>query len=93
MDPATGLREGEALHFACAIGAGVQSLVTLDLVFAKNAKRMKVKAVPIKVAAAVRLAGLTPRRRRGDRRQAQHRLVDRIFAITRAALTELGDVV
>ena len=93
MDPATGLREGDALHLACAIGAGVHGSVTLDLVFAKNAKRMKVKAVPIKVAAAVRLAGLTPRRRRGDRRQAQHRLVDRIFAITRAALTELGDVV
>ena len=47
MDPATGLRAGNALHLACAIGAGVQGLVTLDGVFAKNAKRMKVKVIPL----------------------------------------------
>ena len=46
-DPATGLRAGDALHLACAIGAGVQGLVTLDGVFAKNAKRMKVKVIPL----------------------------------------------
>ncbi len=47
MEPATGLRAGDALHLACAIGAGVQGLVTLDAVFAKNAKRMKVKVIPL----------------------------------------------
>ncbi len=47
MDPATGLRAGDALHLACAIGVGVQGLVTLDVVFAKNAKRMKVKVISI----------------------------------------------
>ncbi len=47
MDPSTGLRAGDALHLACAIGAGVEGLVTLDTVFAKNAKRMKVKVIPL----------------------------------------------
>lgn len=47
MDPATGLRAGDALHLACAIGAGVQGLVSLDTVFAKNAKRIKVKVIPL----------------------------------------------
>jgi hypothetical protein len=47
MDPATGLRAGDALHLACAIAAGVQGLLTLDMVFAKNAKRMKVKVIPL----------------------------------------------
>ena len=47
MDPATGLRAGDALHLACAVGATVQGLVTLDGVFAKNAKRMKLKVIPL----------------------------------------------
>lgn len=47
MDPATGLRADDALHLACAIAAGVQGLVTLDGVFAANAKRLKIKLIAI----------------------------------------------
>ena len=47
MDPASGLRAGDTLHLAGDIGASVQGLVTLDAVFSKNAKRMKVKVVPL----------------------------------------------
>lgn len=47
MDAATGLRVGDALHLACAIEAKAKGLVTLDVVLAKNAKRVKVKPVAI----------------------------------------------
>lgn len=36
MDPATGLRAGDALYLVSAIGAGVHGLVTLDVVVAKT---------------------------------------------------------
>ena len=47
MDVATGLRAGDALHLACALEAKAQALVTLDVVMAKNAKRLKLKTVAI----------------------------------------------
>lgn len=47
MDPATGLRAGDALHLACAIGAGAHGLVTLDRVLTKNARALKVKVIPL----------------------------------------------
>lgn len=47
MDAATGLRAGDALHLACAMEAKAQGLVTLDVVLAKNAKRLKLKQVAI----------------------------------------------
>lgn len=47
MDASAGLRAGDALHLACAMEAKAQGIVTLDAVLAKNAKRFKVKPVPI----------------------------------------------
>jgi predicted nucleic acid-binding protein len=47
MDASVGLRAGDALHLACAMQAKVQGMVTLDGVLAKNAKRLKVRPVPI----------------------------------------------
>ena len=47
MDASAGLRAGDALHLACAMEAKAKGLVTLDLVLAKNAKRVKVKPVAI----------------------------------------------
>ncbi len=47
MDASTGLRAGDALHLACAMEAKANGLVTLDVVLAKNAKRVKVKPVAI----------------------------------------------
>ena len=47
MDAATGLRAGDALHLACAMEAKAQGLATLDVVLAKNAKRLKLKQVAI----------------------------------------------
>lgn len=47
MDATSGLRAGDALHLACAMEAKAKGLVTLDVVLAKNAKRVKVKSVAI----------------------------------------------
>ena len=47
MDASAGLRAGDALHLACAMQTKVQGMVTLDAVLAKNAKRFKVRPVPI----------------------------------------------
>jgi predicted nucleic acid-binding protein len=47
MDAAAGLRAGDALHLACAIANKAQGMVTLDVVLARNAKRLKVKPVAI----------------------------------------------
>ena len=47
MDAAAGLRAGDALHLACALDAKAQGLVTLDVVMAKNAKRLKLMPVSI----------------------------------------------
>ena len=47
MDASAGLRAGDALHLACAMKAKVKGLVTLDVVLAKNAKRVKLKPVEI----------------------------------------------
>ena len=47
MDAATGLRAGDALHLACALAAKAQGIVTLDIVLAKYAKRLKLKLVAI----------------------------------------------
>ena len=47
MDASIGLRAGDALHLACAMEAKAKGLVTLDVVLAKNAKRVKVKPVAI----------------------------------------------
>jgi predicted nucleic acid-binding protein len=40
-DADKGIRAGDALHLACAERAGVKRLVTLDVVMAKNAQRVK----------------------------------------------------
>jgi len=47
MDAATSLRAGDALHLACALAAKAQGIVTLDVVLARNAKRLKLKHVSI----------------------------------------------
>jgi len=47
MDASAALRAGDALHLACAMEAKANGLVTLDVVLAKNAKRVKVKPVGI----------------------------------------------
>ena len=47
MDAATGLRAGDALHLACAQAAKAHGIATLDIVLAKNAKRLKLKLVAI----------------------------------------------
>ncbi|MHB8949290.1 MAG: type II toxin-antitoxin system VapC family toxin [Rhodoferax sp.] len=47
MEAATGLRAGDALHLACAMNAKAVAIVTLDIVMAKNAKRLKLKPVTI----------------------------------------------
>jgi predicted nucleic acid-binding protein len=47
MDASVALRAGDALHLACAMEAKANGLVTLDVVLAKNAKRVKVKPVAI----------------------------------------------
>jgi len=47
MDASAALRAGDALHLACAMVAKANGLVTLDVVLAKNAKRVKVKPVAI----------------------------------------------
>ena len=47
MDASAGLRAGDALHLACAMQAKAEGFVTLDVVLAKNAKRVKVKPVAI----------------------------------------------
>ncbi len=47
MDASAGLRAGDALHLACAMEAKAEGLVTLDVVLAKKAKRVKVKPVAI----------------------------------------------
>jgi len=41
--PAAGLRAGDSLHLAAALGAKAKSIATLDDVLAKNAKRMKLR--------------------------------------------------
>ncbi|MDR0781618.1 MAG: type II toxin-antitoxin system VapC family toxin [Pseudomonadales bacterium] len=47
LDAASGIRAGDALHLACAERAGAKGLVTLDVVMAKNAQRMKIKPVSL----------------------------------------------
>lgn len=47
LDASSGLRAGDALHLACAVEARAKGLVTLDVVLAKNAKRVKLKPVAI----------------------------------------------
>jgi predicted nucleic acid-binding protein len=47
MDAATGLRAGDALHLACALAAKAQGIATLDIVLAKNARKLKLKHVAI----------------------------------------------
>ena len=47
MDASAGLRAGDALHLACAMQAKAQGMVTLDVVLAKNAKRVKLMPVAI----------------------------------------------
>lgn len=47
MDASAGLRAGDALHLACAMESKAAGLVTLDVVMAKNAKRVNLKPVAI----------------------------------------------
>ncbi|MDD5029871.1 MAG: hypothetical protein PHH58_10275 [Rhodoferax sp.] len=37
----------DALHLACALAAKAQGMATLDIVLARNAKRLKLKIVAI----------------------------------------------
>ena len=45
LDAASGIRAADALHLACAERAGARSLVTLDAVMARNARRVKLKSL------------------------------------------------
>lgn len=47
LNAASGIRAGDALHLACAERAGAKGLATLDAVMARNAKQLKLKAVPL----------------------------------------------
>lgn len=47
LDAASGIRAADALHLACAERSGARSLVTLDAVMAKNARRVKLKPVSL----------------------------------------------
>lgn len=47
LDATTGLRAGDALHLAAALEAKVKYMLTLDNVFARNAKKMKIIVVEI----------------------------------------------
>jgi predicted nucleic acid-binding protein len=47
LDAATGLRAGDALHLAAALDAKVKHMLTLDGMFARNAKKMKIGTVEI----------------------------------------------
>lgn len=43
LDASTGLRAGDALHLAVALGAKARGMATLDDVLSANAKRMKIR--------------------------------------------------
>jgi uncharacterized protein len=45
LDAATGLRAGDALHLTSALQANVKRMATLDDVFARNAKQLKIAVV------------------------------------------------
>jgi uncharacterized protein len=45
LDASTALRAGDALHLACAEQAGARGMATLDAVLARQAKRLKLKAI------------------------------------------------
>ena len=45
LDPASGMRAGDALHLACAERAGAKGIATLDAVMARNAQRFKLRLV------------------------------------------------
>ena len=45
LDAASALRAGDALHLACAEGAGAKGLATLDAVMARSAARCRIKPV------------------------------------------------
>ncbi|RJX32116.1 MAG: PIN domain-containing protein [Oxalobacter sp.] len=47
LDAQSGLRAGDALHLACALEAKARTMLTLDEVFAKNAKRLKMTLVKL----------------------------------------------
>ena len=47
LDANTGLRAGDALHLAAALQAKVKQLITLDEVFSRNAKALKITAVTV----------------------------------------------
>jgi predicted nucleic acid-binding protein len=43
LDASSGLRAGDALHLAAALGAKAKSMATLDTALARNAKLLKLK--------------------------------------------------
>jgi len=45
LDPATGLRAGDALHLTSALQANAKRMATLDDLFARNAKQQKIAVV------------------------------------------------
>jgi len=45
LDANSGLRAGDALHLAAALSIKAKSMATLDELLARNAKRMKIKAI------------------------------------------------
>lgn len=49
LDASSGLRAGDALHLACAEAAGVEQIATLDDVLSRNARRLKIKRVALRV--------------------------------------------
>ena len=51
LDATSALRAGDALHLACAEAAGADHLATLDEVLARNAKRLKIKLIALRVKA------------------------------------------
>ncbi|GAA4338730.1 type II toxin-antitoxin system VapC family toxin [Pigmentiphaga soli] len=46
LDPASGLRAGDALHLAVALDAKARGMATLDEVLARNARLLRIKPLP-----------------------------------------------
>lgn len=47
LNATTGLRAGDALHLAVALGVKANTMATLDVALAKNSKRLKMKLAAI----------------------------------------------
>ena len=52
LDAASALRTGDALHLACAEAAGAKHMATLDDILSRNAQRLNIKPVVLRMMGA-----------------------------------------